>query len=254
MSYCLRRLVSPIAAKVGILVVGMATPARADLEIWLSTSNNPPVAGDMVASGINTASYSNVNFGGTGLAVTTLSSAGNSPGTPSFAFISGSQTFLQNSSAGSLTVFLTLGNTDYTAPTAPPGSVKVLTSVSGTVADPGTGANSFSFNSYVNGSNAQNAVTGATTGSPQLLDITVVGAPSTSTTFSIGSLGGKYSLTERFQLTLSAGTAITFSSSTNLTKGPVVGGVPEPSTIVLGSLGALGLIGYGLRRRKDLGA
>jgi hypothetical protein len=34
----------------------------------------------------------------------------------------------------------------------------------------------------------------------------------------------------------------------------VVTGVPEPSTLAIAGLGALGMIGYGLRRRKALGA
>jgi PEP-CTERM motif len=35
---------------------------------------------------------------------------------------------------------------------------------------------------------------------------------------------------------------------------PITGVVPEPSSVVLASLGGLGLIGFGLRRRKALGA
>jgi len=42
------------------------------------------------------------------------------------------------------------------------------------------------------------------------------------------------------------------TTSSNLTFEPTV--VPEPSTMAIAGLGALGLIGYGLRRRKALGA
>jgi len=45
--------------------------------------------------------------------------------------------------------------------------------------------------------------------------------------------------------------AITASLTDTSTPPP---GVPEPSTMVLAGLGALGLIGYGLRRRKAMGA
>ena len=62
MFLCLRHLVSPIAAFVVILAMGMATPARADLEIWISERHNPPSGGDVVATGTTGASYSNSNF------------------------------------------------------------------------------------------------------------------------------------------------------------------------------------------------
>jgi len=42
------------------------------------------------------------------------------------------------------------------------------------------------------------------------------------------------------------------TTSSNLTFQPVA--TPEPSTIAIAGLGALGMIGYGLRRRKALGA
>lgn len=252
MSHCLRRWIASIAAVAGIMAWAGATPARADLEIWLSTTDNPPTAADMVASGTNSASYTNTNFNLTGLNITTLSSAGNSPGSSAFAFISGSQTFLQNNSGGNLTVYLTLGNTDYTAPTAPPGSINVLSSVSDTVLNPGADG-SVAYNSYVNSDNGQNSVTGTSTPSPQSLDLTKP-SDSNSQTFSFASLSAPYSLTERFKITLTAGESITFSSSTNLTKGPDIQAIPEPSAMALAGLGALGLIGYGLRRRKALGA
>ncbi len=51
-------------------------------------------------------------------------------------------------------------------------------------------------------------------------------------------------MTELFQITLGAGSSITLSSST------VATAVPEPSTMAIASLGSLGMIGYGLRRRK----
>ena len=43
---------------------------------------------------------------------------------------------------------------------------------------------------------------------------------------------------------------INYSSATTLTSVPV----PEPSTMAIAGLGALDMIGYGLRRRKVLGA
>lgn len=48
------------------------------------------------------------------------------------------------------------------------------------------------------------------------------------------------------------GTAISGSITDTSTAPP--GLIPEPSTVVLAGLGALGLIGYGVRRRKAMGA
>ena len=54
-----------------------------------------------------------------------------------------------------------------------------------------------------------------------------------------------YSLTEQFAITLPAGGIIDFTTATQVTPA-----VPEPSTFAIAGLGALGLIGYGIRRRK----
>jgi len=48
------------------------------------------------------------------------------------------------------------------------------------------------------------------------------------------------------------GGVISFSSYAP--SGPTITAVPEPSTMAIAGLGALGFIGYGLRRRKALGA
>ena len=58
-----------------------------------------------------------------------------------------------------------------------------------------------------------------------------------------------YSFTERFQITLGFGDSITFNSSTGTPPS-----APEPSSMAIASTGGLGLLGYGLRRRKALAA
>jgi PEP-CTERM motif len=64
---------------------------------------------------------------------------------------------------------------------------------------------------------------------------------------------GVFSMTQELAITLGKGdeaqlTITTVSTPTGLAA------TPEPSSLVLGGLGALGMIGYGLRRRKALGA
>jgi len=60
-----------------------------------------------------------------------------------------------------------------------------------------------------------------------------------SSTFSIG---------QALDITLAAGDSVTLTINTT------VKAVPEPSSMAIAGLGALGMIGYGLRRRKALGA
>ncbi len=59
---------------------------------------------------------------------------------------------------------------------------------------------------------------------------------------------GTFSESQLLQIKLNVGDSVTLSFNTSVTP------VPEPSSMAIAGLGALGLIGYGLRRRKALGA
>jgi len=236
-----RLRIMTIAAMVGILAMGMAGPARAALDIAVSTVNNPPlIPGDVVASGPNTGP---VTFTGTigGFAITTLASSSNSPGSPAFAGLFGSTTTITNTNASTATLYITLGAQGFTAPVTPP-SILMLSHIGGTVpvSDP---SNLLTFQSYVDTANGQNTTTGITTG-PQNPGVTG-GSFNSDASTTIASLSGTYSITEYFAITLSPGSVINFSSSTTLTPA-----VPEPSSMAIAGLGALGLIGYGIRRRR----
>jgi len=245
MTYCFRRLISPIAAMVAVLAMGMATPARADLQIWLSESS-PLISSNKVAEASTPGSvgYSNSSFDGN-LNIQMTSGSSDSPGSSTFASLSSATTELKNFSSSAVTVYLSIGATAYTAPTAPP-TISVLSSVSATVLQAGTGSNSLSFSSYVNQDNGQNDTTGSNGGS-QSLNISSTGSPGTSTTFNVSSLSSPYSITETYAITLSAVAYITLDASTGLSQTAV----PEPSTMAIAGLGALGMIGYGIRRRKS---
>jgi hypothetical protein len=247
MSNVLRRLILPIAAMVGILAVGIATPARADLEIWASTTA-PPTSGNWVAgvpsgTGFQTVSYNNTNFGGFNIAA--LATSSNTPGSPAVAFLDGSTVTIQNNNTGSLptTLYITIGDTSFTAPT---GGVSVNSHVANTITLGGPD-NTETFQSFVNSDNSQNGTTGSTSG-PQYPVITGSASGLSDVTSAISGLGSSYSLTETFKITLDSGSIINFSSNTTLTP------TPEPSTMAIAGLGALGMIGYGLRRRKAKGA
>jgi hypothetical protein len=246
MSHRLRLLISPFAAMAGILVVGMATPARADLEIWASTTG-PPTAANLVANtpsggGFQSVSFNSANFGG--FIVGVLATSSNTPGTPTLANLTGSSVNITNNNATTSTLWITLGDTSYMAPTAPPGVISVNSHVSNTVVV-GNSANMETFHSFVNPDNSQNGTTGFDSGA-QTPDIRGPASSISDVVFNIANLPKPYSVTETFKITLGAGAAITFSSNTTLT----LQAVPEPSTAAIAGLGAMGLIGYGLRRRK----
>jgi len=223
---------------VGILLAGMATPARADLEIQLSTDNVTYTTVATNPSG--TGAQFTGTFGGYGIVV--LATASNSPGTPTFAELDGADLRITNVSAGDGHLFIKLGDTDFTAPTTPP-NILMESHVGGTVpvADP---SNTLTFQSYVDNvtPNGQNTTVGITTGA-QNPGITG-GSFNDSKSLTITSLSAPYSITEFFDLHLSTGSVFNFSSSTTLTS------VPEPSSMAIAGLGALGLIGYGIRRRR----
>jgi len=250
MSNVLRDLISPIAALVAILAMGMATPARADLEIQLSTDGVTYTTVATAASGTTAIYALPVIFGGTGpetfggITFNTLSTSSNSPGTASLAKLLGATLDAVNNSGSTATVYIRLGDINFSSPTTPP-SITVNSHIGGSVVV-GNSLNALTFQSYVNQDNSQNGVTGTTPG-PQTPNITGTSSGSfASDAFaSITSLASPFSITEQLVLTLGDGAGeINFSSNTTLTP------VPEPSTLAIAGLGALGMIGYGIRRRK----
>jgi hypothetical protein len=66
--------------------------------------------------------------------------------------------------------------------------------------------------------------------------------------------GGVFSLTQTLAITLGAKDQGSFTFTTTALPPTPVLGSPEPSSLVIGGIGALGMLGYGLRRRKALGA
>lgn len=230
---------------VGLLVLaalGVVLPAaKADsLEIWLSTVNNPPLSTDEVASAPSgtAVSYSNTNFNG--FAITMLATSSNSPGSSSIAFLTGSTLSIKNNNSTTATLYISLGDINFTSPTTPP--ALIMNSHIGTTTVVNNSANKMTFQSYVNPDNSQNGTTGITTG-PQNPNITA--SSSNNDAFkTITSLSGPYSITETFAITLGAGSQINFATNTTLSP------VPEPASLTLAAMSAIGLVGYGLRRRK----
>ncbi len=235
----LRRLVPLAGVLAGIVAMGMASPARAGLVIELSTDGVTwtPVAS---APSGTSASYSNTNFHGFNISV--LSNDSNSPGTSSLTYLEGSAVHITNNNSAAASLYITLGDTGFTAPTTPP-VITLDSQIGGSVTVPGS-HNTLTYQSYVDPADGQNSLAGFTTG-PQMPNIT--GTPKsfntdTSTTIT-GGLTSTYSITEYFKFTLDKGSQIGFQSSTDLSA------VPEPSSLVLSCISVLGLVGYTWRRK-----
>ena len=79
------------------------------------------------------------------------------------------------------------------------------------------------------------------------LTFTGTGSFSGSTSNSHGTLG-TYSMTEVVTIAFNGPGSVSFDYSADNTL------VPEPPSLTLAGLGVLGLVGYGLRRRKARGA
>jgi len=177
----------------------------------------------------------------------------NNPGTSSESFIQGATVSLRYVSGASHSVVISVGDTNWTAPQTPP-SIVAVSSLGGTSTN--GGASGLSLTGYVDPGNGQNST-------PAVYSLGPVSAYQTANT--IGSGGGKsfalndvstlitvlttkFSMTSVVDVTVGSGTVVNFTSNLVLTP------TPEPSSMAIAGLGALGMIGYGLRRRKALGA
>jgi MYXO-CTERM domain-containing protein len=242
MRYFLIRVAAPAVAVVGVLAAGMATPARADLEILLSAdgTNWTKVAHD--ASG-TTASYSNNNFHGFNISV--LSDDSNSPGTSTLAYLEGSDVHVKNNNAGVATLYIKLSDTGFHLPVNP-APVTLDSQIGGSITVGGS-SNALSYQSYVDPMDREAWTGGFTAGAqkPNITGKTQKSYSNDSALLITHGLTSAYSITEYFKLTLAKGSQVGFQSSTNLSAP-----APEPSGLVLAGMGALGLIGYALRRRR----
>jgi hypothetical protein len=140
--------------------------------------------------------------------------------------------------AGTHVLHIVVEGTGYTAPTAPP-TISADSQIGGSVAH-ASPTNTLVFQSYANGVGF-----GA-----QHPGINTVSSYNDDKTGSIASLASGFSIKQTIDVELNGvGDKINYSSSTSLSQA-----VPEPSSLVLAGISALGMIGYGLRRRKALGA
>jgi len=233
------KVIAAVSAVLGIMIFAAPSPALANLEIQMSTDGGATYTVEAQAASGGTATFTGT-VGGLSFNVTATDS--NSPGAPTKAILEGTTLNVQNDTASTATVLVKLGDTGFTAPTAPP-TVMMSSHIGGSVTTGGA-SNALTFQSYVDPANGQNTQAGTTTGA-QSPNITVATGSFSSDAFkTIPTLASPYSITEFFSITLSAAGRFGFQSNTQLTP------LPEPATMA-GALSALPMLGlYYLRRRR----
>jgi hypothetical protein len=237
MTFMIRKLTVLVA---GLLAIGLfGTSARADLIITVAEDAGAPVTvvnvvgsptSDLsgVSATVNTADYK-------------ISILGGESNQNSTSELLSSTTSITNETGSTGHVLhITITGTGYSAPTTPP-SVTVLSHIGGTVAVETTpSTNSLSFQSIVPGAALPS----------QTPAINAIGSYSNDASATTNSLSAPFSIEETLSVTLNKlNDQINYSSSTTLSQ--VAVGVPEPSSMAIAGLGALGMIGYGIRRRKS---
>jgi hypothetical protein len=233
----------PAALAAALVAIGLlGTPARADLIITVqedagavtTVSHVVGAPGDLIAPGMNTTT--------TDYAINVLGGEAVQDSLTKLLSSTTSVTRTTDASAGTHVLHIVVLGSGYTTPNTPP-NITANSSI-GVTAGPQSSTNTLDFQSFVNG-------TGLGVQTP---NIATKLSDNSSITATITSLVGTFDLKQTFDVTLAA-KSDTMNYSSNLTLSQIPStSVPEPSTLALTGLGTLGLVGYGLRRRKARGA
>jgi hypothetical protein len=233
-----------LATLTAVFLLGTPQSARASLNIYLQEDAGP-------ISLVGTAAdFTSVSFTGTfGDFSVTIQGASSLNSAPLSNLLNSTNSVVNNSTA-THTLHVWASQNNYTLPAGTPLSVE--SGLGGSVNNPTVTLTNI-FQAYADKNNnllgtpAPGAAITDFTNGPQT-------ALQTGTTFDTGSAVGSFTRTGNYSLTSEANIQLTGGGSIGFQSHVNVRPVPEPSTMALAGLGALGLIGYGLRRRKALGA
>jgi len=255
------RRFATMAVALTVTLIGLSLPARAQLIFTLASgtetetiSGVPAGTGSYTGNGPSTLIESSTPGSLTylptaafnGVEVNALNVSSNSPGTSSGGNVQEVELDFLNKSSSAVTLTLTATAAGFTFPT--PGSPGTLSSTLGNNSPLGNGSSTFT--SAIGTGTVGTATGGETFGSivastPLLSNGLVSGSVSASATGTVPS--PSYALQTTLTVTLAAGGSDDVTATTSVTA------VPEPSSFVMAGVVALGLMGYGLRR-KALGA
>jgi len=241
-----------LAALAVLTILGMATPSASAAVSLFYTADGAPAGGAALTSGVSTGTVTAGTY--------SYSLTATSNDTSSNSRLNTTTINVTNTGPAGTTLTLVVTGTGYTfGGTATNGEiVQAQTSVQGT-GGPATASpvDNTSATASADGSNAKfGAATallsssGTTpTGASTTYTFTPAVGPMTNFTIASGATG--FSLTQTLAITLGHNDSASFTVVTNVFPPSAV---PEPSSLAIAGLGGLGMIGFGLRRRKALGA
>ena len=239
-----------LAVWAAVLLLGISTSARADLEIRVSTNGSNFTTEAHASSGGNTTfTTAPGTYPGTDIEVLALTASSNSPGSKLSSVLDGSGVLFNESKTKTETIYLSLGDTGFTAPTVPPGKLRLGSFVVGVATFLNGGTDTVTFQSFADRNNGQNTTAGSGIfeALPQTFHPFGLGMSasfmSMPNSLPITTLGSPYSITETLKIMLAPDSFLSFAPTTTLL-------VPEPSSMAIAGLGMLGMIGYGVRRRR----
>jgi len=249
------RILAMAVATVGLVMLGDLRPARADILVTVSASGTTTAFLGTSNTGFTTSP--SLSIGGAsgytdvGVTVTT-----NYTGSAISSLSTGVTLAPNTTTPESLTVQVQL-----VTPVSPntnnllwllPSSTPVLVSAGSSFA-PQTGATSGTVATSTYFNSTSSTTTTGLTGTPVTSSTSIPGISPLNTS-SMPNPSGTYTLSNI--LTLSNFTVSSSAVGVSFSYGGTssVSSIPEPSSMAIAGIGALGMIGYGLRRRKALGA
>jgi hypothetical protein len=212
-----------VALAFGLGAFGITSAAQAVLILSISVNGGPPIVVQDNGAGDTNPAPNAITYNSTiiGFALSSITATTNDPGNPASGFVAASQVLFQNTGTSPITVSITPSDTGFNAPT---GARSLESDFSASLISPGVG----DFASLVSTANATSAPTQTLTATGTNSEVIPFGDP------------GVYSLRNVTTSRLSPGATDFLTSTTSII-------VPEPTSIGLLVLGALGLLA---RRRR----
>jgi len=213
-------------ATAGLLTLGLSHPAHATLQVGINGSS----AGSSATNGIVSLNFTSGIF--------TVTGSADGPGVLGAGTVDLSTTTITSTGAGTITIVVNV-----TGLTSPSGAGTLSETITGHEISGGSFTSSF----VSVGDNSNTSTLGpATPPGTQTPAVTTLNGSSSVAFTAVPT----YALDQVLTFTFSGAGQISISSDATTT----FAAVPEPSSMAIAGLGALGMIGYGLRRRKALGA